>query len=312
MQATQSRVEPREEMNFAERPPSTAWEPIPIPQLPGCVLWGWFKPATAPQSVIINVPDENYQACGQALTVRLIIAATGLDPAQMQAWTLQGMTYESQGGANPLLDQPLPYPGPQGIAFHMASAAAPVMSAVSSQTMMPMPGGMPASGNALLTLEAIDAEWQTIIQIERNLESARRKLGDIQGQLGALNRDLGSDERLFSSAHDKKDWEDARRFLRDNLAQVGRYIRAHDIGVTSTAGNRKHFEEIYERFIEPKQAFPGMEQEQHAFEQHRKTTQTLLLQMQTAHAAAARDGVQRARSVLTRIAAKVQMGRNKR
>lgn len=300
-------------MNFLERPPSISWEPIQVPQLPGCVLWGWFKPATAPQSVMINVHDQTYQACGQALTLRLIIAATGLDAAQVHAWTLQGMTYESQGSANPLLDQPLPYPGPQGVAIHVGAVAAPMMPAVPGQSAMPMPtSSAPATGNDRFTLDAIDAEWQTIITIERQLESARRKLGDIQGQLGSLNRDLGSDERLFSSAHDKKEWEDARRFLRDNLAQVGRYIRAHDIGVTSTAGNRKHFEEVHERFIEPKIAFPGMEQEQHAFEQHRKTTQTLLLQMQTAHAAAARDGVQRARAVLARIAAKVQIGRNKR
>ncbi len=300
-------------MNFAERSPSTAWEPINVPHLPGCVLWGWAKPVSDPSGLLINVQEEVYQAFGPALTLRGIVAAAGINPAHVAAWTILGMTYEGQGGANPLFDQPLPFPGPQGIAVHlsMSPVAAPMRGTVAPQPAMPTTSA-PASGNALPALEAIDAEWQTIIQIERQLEAARRKLGDIQGQLGSLNRDLGSDERLFSSAQDKKDWDDARRFLRDNLAQVGRYIRAHDIGVTSTAGNRKHFKEVFERFVEPKQAFPGMEAEQLAFEQHRKTSQTLLLQMQNAHAAAARDGVQRSRSVLARIAAKVQMGRNKR
>ncbi|MCA9109141.1 MAG: hypothetical protein KDA52_04275 [Planctomycetaceae bacterium] len=301
------------EMNFAERPPSVAWEPISVLQLPGCVVWGWFKPAAAPQSVMINVPDNIYQVYGPALTLRMVMHSTGFDASQVQAWTIQGITYESQRGANPLLDQPLPYPGPQGIAIHFGSVATPTMSIAPAQSMMPMPASStPATGNELFTLEAIATEWQSIILLETQLDAARRKLGDIQGQLSSLNRDLGSDERLLSSAQDKKDWEDARRFLRDNLFQVGRYIREYDIGVTSSAGNRKHFEEVYVQFVEPRQAFPGMEQEQLAFEQHRKTGQTLLQHMQTAHAAAARDGIQRARSVLTRIAAKVRTGRHKR
>ncbi|MCA9077412.1 MAG: hypothetical protein KDA93_20465 [Planctomycetaceae bacterium] len=302
-------------MNFLERPPSTAWEPIPVPELPGCVLWGWFKPQIDPTGFVVNVPEEVYQQFGHALTLHAILKSVGIDPSHLQAWTIQGILYKADIQTSRLLDEPLPFPGPQGVHFHIypPTAFAPIFPAVIAGANSPIPtSSVPTTGNDRFTLDAIDAEWQTIITIERQLESARRKLGDIQGQLGSLNRDLGSDERLFSSAHDKKEWEDARRFLRDNLAQVGRYIRAHDIGVTSTAGNRKHFEEIHERFIEPKIAFPGMEQEQHAFEQHRKTTQTLLLQMQTAHAAAARDGVQRARSVLTRIAAKVQIGRNKR
>jgi len=302
-------------MNFAERPPSVAWEPINVPYLPGCVLWGWVKPAQAPLDIMIQVPAETFSVFGPALTLRGIIAAAGVDPVQIVSWTILGRSYEGQGGASPLLDQPFPFPGPHGIAVRIAQGSAsplPMGAAPSIRmTAMPAPGS-PASGDALFTLEAIDAEWQTIIQIERQLEAVRRKLGDVQGQLGSLNRDLGSDERLYSNAQEKKDWDDARRFLRDNLAQVGRYIRAHDIGVTSTAGNRKHLANIFDQFVEPKQAFPGMEAEQLAYEQHRKTSQTLLLQMQTAHAAAARDGVQRSRSVLTRIAAKVQLGRNKR
>ena len=161
------------------------------------------------------------------------------------------------------------------------------------------------------TLEAIDAEWQSIIQIERQLEAVRRQLGGMQATLQSLNRDLDADERLFADNLDKKDWQDARRWLRDALAHVSRYIRAHDIGVTSSAGNRRRFEELYVQFVEPRRPFPHMEAEQLAFEQHRKTNQNLLVQMQSTHASAARDGVQRARMVLSRIAAKVRKARSK-
>jgi len=302
-------------MNFADRPPSVAWEFVVVPSLPGGAVWVWFKPSHAPQNLLIQVPDETYRTCGAALTLRLIVAAAGMDPVQVLSWTVQGVTYDAQGGVSPLLDHPIPLPGSQGIAVQMAAAlpATPAMTTMPPHPAVEMPvSSMAATGDTLTTFEAIDGEWNSIIQIERQLEAIRRKLGDIQGQLGSLNRNLDSDERLYSSALDKKDWDDSRRFLRDNLAQVGRYIRAHDIGVTSTAGNRKHFEKVFEQYIEPRLTFPGMEAQQLAFEQHRKTNQTLLLQMQTTYAAAARDGVQRARMVLTRITAKVQLARNKR
>ncbi|MBL8849713.1 MAG: hypothetical protein JNG89_08510, partial [Planctomycetaceae bacterium] len=48
------------------------------------------------------------------------------------------------------------------------------------------------------------------------------------------------------------------------------------------------------------------------FETHRKTVQNLLLQMNSAQAAATQDGERRAQQVLQRIGAKVRAARAKR
>ncbi len=306
-------------VSFADRQPSVSWEPAIIPGVPSCPVWVWFKPYAAPQDIVFQIPDDAFGVYGGVLTPRRLLASVGLDAAQADSWTVQGVTYDAQGWASSLLDQPLPLPGPAGVAVHMpAPATTPVQAAPSGTVPLAVPVSpvvqVPpaASGGSLNTLEAIDADWQSIVQIERQLDAVRRQLGGIQGTLQSLNRDLDSDERLFADNHDKKEWQDTRRWLREALAHVSKYIRAHDIGVTSSAGSRRRFEQIYREFIEPRRPFPGMEAEQLAFEQHRKTTQNLLVQMQTTYASAARDGVQRAQSVLNRIAAKVRAARAKR
>ena len=61
-----------------------------------------------------------------------------------------------------------------------------------------------------------------------------------------------------------------------------------------------------------RQSFPELAAVHHEFEQHRKTAQHLLTQMQSAHQKANTDGVMRARQVLGRIAAKVRKSNEKR
>jgi predicted metal-dependent HD superfamily phosphohydrolase len=82
--------------------------------------------------------------------------------------------------------------------------------------------------------------------------------------------------------------------------------------MVSAAGNRNRFEQIYQQYIVPGQGFAGLAAALQEFDQHRKTAQHLLAQMQSAQQNASRDGVNRARAVLGRIAAKVRKAKEKR
>ena len=70
-------------------------------------------------------------------------------------------------------------------------------------------------------------------------------------------------------------------------ARVARFIKEHDVGMTSNAGLRLRFETIYKEHIVPRRPLPGIEQVAREFEMHRKTMQHLLANMQTALAQAA-------------------------
>lgn len=315
-------------MDFAARPPSTAWEPITLPEQAGCVLWAWFKPASAPADILLHVPAESHAACGP-ISLRRALQMLGVPVEATLSWSVQGATFLTQAGANPLLDQPLPSPGPWGDpaisvrVFPQAAGAAaapppgvplaaPQVPALPMAT--PPTAGHPAAGDYSdeRALQAFEADWHALLTLETQLAAARKQLGALQGQLQSLNRDLSPDERLAADNQDNKDWQDARRWLRDALASVSRWIRDHDIGMVSAAGNRNHFEQIYEQYVVPKRAFPGLASACQEFDQHRKTAQHLLIQMQSAHQNASRDGVTRARQVLGRIAAKVRKAREKR
>lgn len=90
------------------RPPSLQWEPACPPDMPDCGLWVWFFPAHVPTSVSVNVPAAMFAQFGMYLTARRVIAATGLPIEAVASWSLMGTTLETQGGTNPILDQPLP------------------------------------------------------------------------------------------------------------------------------------------------------------------------------------------------------------
>ena len=170
---------------------------------------------------------------------------------------------------------------------------------------------MSAGGDAERIFQAIEGDWQAIELLDTQLASVRKQLAAQQGKLQSLNRDLSADERVAADTLDKKDWQDARRWLRDCSSQVARYIRDHDIGFTSAAGKRNLLEQYLRDVVTPRQAAPNLGAIQQEFEMYRKTAQVLLLSMQNASSAASRDGEQRAQQILTRVAAKMR-ARSKR
>jgi hypothetical protein len=287
---------------FSTRPPSVAWEPVSLPDAPGQAAWVWFRPAHAPDGLVLQIPEETRRAVAGGLTMRRALAAAGVHPAEVAGWSLRGATYDAQGGANPLLDQPLP-PLPAEDADILVRIRA-----------MPPPGpaGFALAGGFSELFAAIEADWNAILQIETNLAMARQQLNGLGARLHSLNRELSPDERVASDSLDKRDWHDARRWLRDGISQVARLLRDHDIGVTSAAGMRNRFEQIYADFVVPRRPFEDLPRAQREFEAHRKMVQHLLSGMQQTLTNTSRDGEQRAQQILTRIAGKVRTNRTKR
>jgi hypothetical protein len=178
----------------------------------------------------------------------------------------------------------------------------------------PVPNSAASSTPASLAeiYKSIELDWVASLEIERDLTRLRKQLIDMMARLKTLNRDLTPPERLYSSNQDKKDWQDARRWLRDSSTKCWRCIKDHDIGDTSSAGQRKWFEETYQNIILPRKPFDGLQQASRDFEGYRKLVQTLHNTMSTTHSMAAIDGERRAQAVLARIAQKVREATNKK
>ncbi len=304
-------------MSFMMRPPSAAWEPLALSEAPGWPVWAWFMPADMPDGLWIQIPPETLQACGSFLSLRRLVHAAGIAIEQVATWTLQGVAYDAWQGANPLVDHPVPSVSPVGetliVRLRPMPFAAPAMPAA-PHPLIAAPSVPHATGTsgAASAYEAIDADWLAILQIEAQLGLARKQLNTLQSKLQSLNRDLSPEERVVADNQDKRDWQDARRFLRDALGHVSRCMRDHDIGGTSTAGNRNRFEQLYEEVVVPRRPIEGLPALQKEFEQHRKAAQTLLTTMQATHSSASRDGEQKAQQVLQRIAGKVRNARTKK
>lgn len=303
-------------MDLFQRPPSTAWEPVAFPELPGAVVWAWFRPPAAPAGLVFQIPGPTYAAFPGALTVRRLLHAAGIDSRQAASWTVFGTQFDALRGGNPLLDQPLA-PAPAGIdpaiIVHIAPpiAFAPLPIPIATTPVMaPAKSAMDHGSEALYS--AIEADWNAMRILEAQLVGIRKQLNTSLTKLQSLNRDLSPDERLASDNADTRDWQDARRWLRDGAAVLSRVIKAYDIGVTSAAGNRNQFDDLIGQYVTPRRPLENLPIVKQQFESHRKTVQSLQAEMQSAMNGPGRDGEMKANAVLNRIRGKMRGAKGKR
>ena len=322
--------------SFAARAPSQAWQPLAWSDEPQLVAWVWIKPPSVPQGLALSLPEEIWRTSRHLsqLTLRQLLQAAGVDPSCVAMWQFFGMTYPGMNGANPLFDQPIPAPAPGAtpeiivyinVPAWNAAPLAPLPPAAPMGLMpqMPMMAAMPqmpavnptgsvANANLTEIFERVDVEWNMVLAIEKDLERLRKMLSDVGSRLKGLNRDLTSDERLYSSREDKQDWLEARRRLRDAEHRLRAGIKEFDIGDQSAAGCRRGFEQIHHQFITPRIPFPGIEQTPDQFQFYRKMVMNLQGKMNGIYLNAVQNGEQRAHQILVRIAAKVREAGNKK
>ncbi len=311
-------------MDIFLRPPSATWEPVPLPDVPGAAVWAWFRPPAAPCGIIFQIPLESHAAKPDAFTVRRLLNALKIDCKLTRMCFDSQEPFDTMQGMNPLLDRPVQPPAPgvvPTVAVHLAPptqyspsayppVASPQGSAAAAQPRHPSPRH--ATGSPELHFHAIESDWHAIQLLESKNLLLRAQMNSMLTRMVSLNRDLSPEERNASDTMDHRDWNEARRWIRDGVSVLSRVVRTHDIGVTSAAGHRNHLEEVVAKYITARVLLPNLAEIQHQFEVHRKTVQSLHQEMQHAMLGPARDGEQRAQAVLTRIRAKVQADRRKR
>lgn len=297
-------------MDFALRPASMSWESLGL--IPGTAIgvWVWSKPPHAPLDLVVRVPVEAVQAFGGQLTLRKIALAVGAELTQVQGVLVAGAFIDLQGGASPLIDQPVPPQSPWcEIAFRMlAGGAYPVMGPMTGG---PLPGLSVSTANTDTAI-SIEADWNSVQTIGNQLFTLRKQLVTLQGRLQSLNRDLSFDEYQATDSQMKREWQETRRWLSDASLTVARYIKEADAGVTSMAGSKRRIEQLVLDARSGRMTPQQMANAQNEIESHRKTVINIQNQMQSALLSASRDGEQRAQQVLSRIAAKVRAHRSKR
>jgi hypothetical protein len=298
-----------------DRPPSSAWEQVQLSGEPGHFLWVWFSPAMAPQSVLVQVPVELLHESTRRtpLTMRSLAHSVGIDPRTVARISLYGTYFDAPHAIGPLWDNPIPTQPPGAdptIALFMAPAVPPAPPATQAPATGLKPA--PAGNSAVECLSRIDAAWNASLQLELQLAAAAKQLNGTLARINSLNRDLSSEEARCGDNQDKREWSDARRWLRDGAARLSRFLKDHHIGMTSAAGKRNTYESIHKQYVVSRTNFEGSDQMEREFESYRKQLQSLLNNMNSALGAAVQEGERRAQQILARISAKVRAARTKR
>ena len=301
-------------MLFADRPPSSTWEQIPFGDEPQTWFWAWFKPLAAPHGLVVRIPEETHRNPARRfpVTLRRVLAATGIAPP----WSPPGRC---------LAPRMTPCRGrTRRSIFRFPSPGwASIRRCISFCTSFPRRWSSPtaarghdASGDTDRTrgrrVRPNRRRVESLPALEVQLAAAAKQLNATLLRINSLNRDLSSDEGRAADQLDKKEWQEARRWLRDVANRVSRFLKDHHIGMTSSAGKRRSFETIYEQYVVPRRHFDGIVQSERDFEQYHKTLQTLLNNMNAAQTSATQDGERRAQQILTRIGAKVRGARGEK
>jgi hypothetical protein len=297
-------------ISFSQRSPSAGWEPLPLDGERQLVVWGWFKPQPAPNSVIIQLPSVLWQNPGMIpwLTVGRLAAAAGMD--SLSGWTYSGQFIPLDEQSRPLLNALLPPPvstDPQLILWSLMIAPPSVPAtfpAASSGAGDLLPGESPNS-----FLDLIDFYWMSVLYLEADIERARAQLESSMSKLNSLDRDLNLEEAQAADSADKKDWVDARRWLRNSAQLLSRSIKEIHTGALSAAGQRNRFETIYQQYVKARLPFPGIKQAAVDFEMYYKTARNVLQVAQAAVAKGTAEAERRASAVLQRIAGKASKNR---
>ena len=271
----------------------------------------------------MRIPEEMFRDPGirQLLTMRTVLAAVGVDPRWLAIWSLYGTPYDGQLGCNPALDFPVPEPGAAAdptIGIYLNSGAieaatpvsAPAVLTVSAPAVAAPAGSSNADSSEVFS--RMDTAWTASMFVEQQVAGMAKQIAAALQRVNSLNRDLSPEESRFGDQQDKREWQEARRWMRDIAVRLSRVLKDHLVGMTSAAGKRTAYETLYNKFVVPRQPFEGLDQAEREFELYRKTTQTLLNAMTAAHASAMQDGERRAQQILARISAKCRAARAKR
>src|SRR5437868_3442280 len=138
-------------MLLSQRNPSVNWEPVPVDQSRQLFAWAWFRPAAIPTGMMLLVPAALFadSTTVAGLSLRRVVAATGLDPSQIICWTVNGMNFDAMGGTSVLLDQILPSP-PNGVNLEVS-----VWMGMAAQPAWPVVQNYPAQYQAPAAAAAV-------------------------------------------------------------------------------------------------------------------------------------------------------------
>jgi len=94
--------------------------------------------------------------------------------------------------------------------------------------------------------------------------------------------------------------------LKDAALGLSKCIKEHDIGDTSSAGQRNWFEQTYQQFIVSRQPFEGIQRARINYQSYRKMLLKLHVSMNTSHWNAIQNAARRVQQILTRISARIR------
>lgn len=303
-------------VTFFERPASNGWEAVPIPGVDGVYCWTWFKPQHLPTGIAVAIPPEIVGEVNTPLPFSMfhLVHGVGLPWESLASVSLYGGEWQPAALWHNMAGQFLPAPADPAHAqiLLMAQNTMPAVPETHPMTSPPATDArLMASKASTSQLSRLKNDWKACHGLERHLSGLRQQMSGVLSRLGSLDRDLSPEENLAADSLVRNEWQDARRWIREASSKLHRCIKAHDIGVTSTAGRRSTIQQMYEQTSVNTSEVGDLTTCLHEVELYLRELTNLLSSINTALQGANANGIQRAQRILSKIASQARQKRAK-
>jgi hypothetical protein len=251
---------------FSEQPPSKQWAALTFRGKR--IAEVWFKPEAEPWSVVFRIPRSSFEipGVGQRLTTLDLLKSVGIASDEVQSWRV-GDASPSADGVGAELTQPLTQPSDDvpyvEIRVHLRTPPAAEDDQVSRE---------PAALSA--EWQDLEARWKTILGLEASVDTMRKSMEGLRGELEAsMRRMLTADEKVYSLAADVIQWNKAKSRAHYALPKASEFI--HRATWAAGTPERKRLGEVFKEPIGTHAPLPPLEEAVPELEMLRKDRQVL-------------------------------------
>ena len=253
-------------MNFSERVPSVEW--TALTHRGEEIGEAWFEPAGEPFTLVFRVPRDRFQFddLTRLLTVEDLLTAAAVANEDVDSWQVGDESHSGQGGTNPELRRLLPPPPVGATHLTVSVRLKPPAPAVAAEEVVPPE-----------TWQALEARWKAILGVEAGIETIRQNMEGLRGEMeAAFKKSLNVDEKVHALQADVANWNKAKSRVHYALPKAREFI--HRATWALGVPERKRLDEVHKNHIEPRIAFPQLDQVREQLDHLQKDRQVLSAQ----------------------------------
>ena len=253
-------------MDFSEQLPSKQWAALKYRGDRFAEVW--FKPMGESFGLTFRIPKESFliPGMGEQLTIANLLKAVAIVPEDVESWRHGDVSQSGMHGSNPNFRNALPPPLDVTHLDIYVRLKPPPESVACNES----------SGPQISSARWQDLEnrWKSILGLEATMDTLRISVEGLLTEMENLRKKpMTIEEKTYAPRADLAQWNKAKSRVHNAVPKMKDFIHRSIWAIGSP--ERKQLEELYNDHIQPRVAFPRIDEVLKQLEELRKDRQVL-------------------------------------